>query len=93
MLATKNLLKILQRTKCISKLSDNHVITGKFPRHFHALIKYEPRTNLYGNDYRTIQICRNYAKGKDKKKEKGNIIFQTSKYFYCIIFQANLKLL
>lgn len=91
MLGSKNPLRILQRTKCISIPSGNRIIAENFPKHFHTVKKIEPNKNLYATNFGTTQFCRNYAKGKDKKKEKGSTIFQINTVFLICKFSGKAK--
>lgn len=71
MLATKT-LRLLRQTKCLRAFFQaNQILNSNFPKNFHTLKQFDLNDGLNSFTAGITLPCRNYAKGKDKKKEKG----------------------
>lgn len=86
MLSSKNMLNILRQTRCISVLTRNMVMFPfpNYPSHFRTTKSYECCSTVCAVDSGITQFFRNYAKGKDKKKEKGSYKQMELFFFNCI---------
>lgn len=84
MLSSKKLLNVLKQTRCISVFTHNPVGFNNFPSYSRTRKPYESYPSVCALDFRITQLFRNYAKGKDKKKEKG--IYYQFKTFSLALF-------
>lgn len=71
MFSLKNMLRFFKKPKNVPVVSINPPIVNNFPRCIQTLNQCESHISLCKVNVTSILICRNYAKGKDKKKEKG----------------------
>lgn len=70
MLSSKVIIRFLRQSNCVSRISLQPVIPQNFTRNVH-LLKLNSCTSICETNIRTLLFYRNYAKGKDKKKDKG----------------------
>lgn len=84
MFSSKKVLNVLKQTRCISVLSQNPVGFNNFPSYSRTRIPYESCPSVCALDFKIAQFFRNYAKGKDKKKEKG--IYDQIQTFSLVLF-------
>lgn len=92
MLPIRNAVRTLRTGNHLPILSQTNKAFNNFPKYLQTLKQYERNITFNTINVISTQSTRNYAKGKDKKKEKGKgEQLSVHHSFPNVYFQAKLK--